>query len=124
MTAKRQPLDVEEVLQRNSSPRFVQRILNPFKAPVAVDDEDPEGQRVMTHKMAWGEADGKYYVFPTVMEDENGQLRNYGDSAFNEAIRRRDFIVFDSPEDADEFSQRYKEYWEKIGYEPSIGSGR
>lgn len=114
-------LDIEAVLNRNSSVPFVRRILQPFRAPVAVDDEDPEGRQVMTHKMAWGEADGKYYVFPTVMEDENGKLRNYGESAFDEAVRRRDFVVFDNPEDADSFSQRYKEYWEKIGYEPTLG---
>lgn len=113
---------LEELLARNNSKRFVQRIMLPFKAPVAVDDEDPKGKRVMTHKMAWGEADGKFYVYPTVMEDpENkGALKNYGKAAFDEAMRRRDFITFDKPEDADWFSKNYKSYWDKLGYVPEM----
>lgn len=113
---------LEEILTRNNSKRFVKRIMQPFNSPVAIDDEDPEGKRVMTHKMAWGEADGKYYVYPTVMEDpQNGlTLRNYGKDAFQEALRRRDFIVFDTPEEADKFSQNYKSYWDKIGYAPEL----
>jgi hypothetical protein len=111
---------LKEQLNRNNSKRFVQRILLPDRAPVAPDDEDPK--RVMTHKMAWGEADGKYYVYPTVMEDTegNGALRNYGKDAFQEALRRRDFIVFDKPEDADKFSRTYKSYWDAIGYKPEL----
>lgn len=109
---------LEAILQANASRRFVSRILQPFKAPVAVDDEDPSGKNVMTHKMAWGEADGKYYVYPTVMEDQSGGLKNYGNAAFDEAIKRRDFIVFDNPKDADWFSKNYKKYWDTIGYRP------
>ena len=111
---------LEETLARNNSKRFVKRILLPFNSPVAPDDEDPK--RVMTHKMAWGEADGKYYVYPTVMEDPESKsgLKNYGKEAFKEAIRRRDFIVFDKPEDADKFSKTYKSYWDAIGYVPEL----
>lgn len=113
---------LEETLARNNSKRFVKRILLLFNSPVAVDDEDPKGKRVMTHKMAWGEADGKFYVYPTVMEDpENkGALKNYGKAAFDEAMRRREFIVFDKPEDADKFSKTYKSYWDTIGYVPGL----
>lgn len=111
---------LNEQLTRNNGKRFVQRILFPDRAPVAPDDEDPK--RVMTHKMAWGEADGKYYVYPTVMEDpeSKGGLKNYGKGAFDEAMRRRDFIVFDKPEDADKFSKNYKSYWDEIGYVPEL----
>lgn len=113
---------LEETLRRNSSKRFVQRILLPFKSPVAPDDENPNSGQVMTHKMAWGEADGKYYVYPTVMEDPSSgnALRNYGKAAFDEAIRRKDFIVFDNPADADKFSKTYKSYWDRIGYVPRL----
>ncbi len=105
------------ILQSASNRRFVKRIVNPFNAPVAVDDEN--AKQVMTHKMAWGEADGKYYVYPTVMEDaETGKLKNYGKQAFDEAVKRRDFIAFDNPEEADWFSRNYKKYWDTIGYTP------
>lgn len=106
-----------QILNANNSKRFIKRILQPFGAPVAIDDEDPS--RVMTHKMSWGDSDGKYYVFPSVMEDlKTGELVNYGKDAFIEALRRRDFIKFDNPEDADWFSRNYKTYWEDIGYNP------
>lgn len=113
---------LNEQLTRNNSKRFVQRILFPDRAPVVPDDEDPTGKRVMTHKMAWGESDGKYYVYPKVMEDpeSKGALKNYGKDAFKEAIKRRDFIVFDKPEDADKFSKTYKSYWDTIGYVPEL----
>ncbi len=109
-----------KILQDNSGKRFVRRIMFPDNAPVTVDDENPK--QVMTHKMAWGDADGKYYVYPTVMEDPENKsvLKNYGKDAFREAIRRRDFIVFDNPEDADWFSKNYKKYWDSIGYVPRI----
>jgi hypothetical protein len=113
-------MDVEAVLNRYSSVPFVRRILTPFKAPVAIDDADPEKKRVMTHKMAWGEADGKYYVFPTVMPDESGALRNFGDKAMDEAFKRRDVVPFNTPEEAAYFSENYKKFWDKIGYKPQV----
>lgn len=109
---------LKEILERNNQRRFVRRILFPDNAPVVPDDEDPS--RVMTHKMAWGEDDGQYYAFPTVMEGENGKLRNYGKGAFDEAIRRGEFIRFANPEDADWFSRNYKRYWDSIGYVPEL----
>ena len=104
----------ERILRDNSSVPFVKRILFPFKAPVALDPEDSAKKRVMTHKMAWGEADGNYYAYPTVMPDENGNLKDYGKDAFNEAMKRRDFIKFTNPEQADKFTRSYKQYWKQI----------
>lgn len=105
---------IEEILAANNGRRFVKRILFPFNAPTL----DLGIGEIATHKMGWGESDGKFYVFPTVMEDGDGQLRDYGDAAFNEAIRRRDFITFDRAEDADWFSKNYKRHWDRIGYHP------
>jgi hypothetical protein len=114
-------LGVERILRDNSAVPFVKRILLPFKAPVAIDPTDPQKKRVMTHKMAWGEADGNYYAYPTVMPDENGNLKDYGKQAFDEAIKRRDFLKFNKPEEADNFTKTYKDYWKQIGYEPKVG---
>lgn len=106
---------IEAMLRANGNRRFVRRIMLPFRAPVM---RLPDGN-VATHKMAWAEADGKYYVYPTVMESlETGELVDFGDDAFDEALRRRDFIEAASPEEADWFSQNYKSYWDKIGYKP------
>lgn len=114
-------LGIERILRDNSAVPFVKRILFPFKAPVTLDPEDKNKKRVMTHKMAWGEADGNYYAYPKVMTDESGNLKDYGADAFNEAMRRRDFIKFSKPEEADQFTRTYKQYWNQIGYEPKVG---
>jgi hypothetical protein len=113
-------LSIEETLNQNARVPFVKRILFPDRSPVVPDPEDPTGKRVMTHKMSWSEADGNVYAYPSVMVDETGVLRDYGDAAFDEALRRRDFIRFDSPEQADWFTKNYKTYWDKIGFQPGM----
>ena len=74
----------------------------------------------MTHKMSWSEADGDFYVYPSVMVNQDGVLEDYGDAAFDEALRRRDFIKFDNSEQADWFTKNYKTYWDKIGFKPEM----
>jgi hypothetical protein len=105
---------IETVLKQNNSKNFVKRILLPEAYPTLKEAEN----QVATHKMAWGESDGKYYVFPTVMQEEDGNLKDYGKSAFDVAMKRREFIPFDNPKDAEDFSKNYKTYWDKIGYKP------
>jgi hypothetical protein len=112
------PLSLEKVLEKNKNLPFVQRILYPQQSPVAIDDEDSEGKRVMTHKMEWGEADGNYYAYPRVMEDESGKLKDYKGSAFKEASRRGDILKMQTPEQADWFTKNYKSYWDSIGFVP------
>ena len=111
---------IERILRDNSAVPFVKRILFPFKSPVVLDSEDPKKQRVMTHKMSYKTADNAAYAYPRVMPDENGQLKDYGADAFDEALRRRDFIKFDTPEMASNFTKLYKQYWNEIGYEPKV----
>ena len=96
-----------QILQANTDKPFVDRILNADKYP-SLDLGDG---RTATHKMAWGEADDKYYVFPTIFYDGE-ELKEYDpDSAFRQAIKTNDYIEFNSPEEADLFSRRYKALW-------------
>ena len=107
-------------MRDNSAIPFVKRILFPYQAPVTLDPDDPKKQRVMTHKMEYKTADNAAYAYPRVMVDETGQLRDYGANAFNEALRRKDFIRFNTPEQADQFTRLYKQYWKQIGYQPEV----
>jgi len=104
--------EITKILQNNSQKNFVKRILFPDKSPRL----DLGNGDWATHKMAWEEADGKYYVFPTVMQEKSGQLKDYGRSAFDEALKRREFITVDSPQQAEELSSQYKKYWDTIGF--------
>lgn len=93
------------ILKTNASKTFVQRILRPNDFPTL-----PHANGIATHRMAWGESDGKYVAFPTVLYDGK-QLVDYGDRAFPQAMQSGNFIEFDSPEEAEWFTTRYKEAW-------------
>jgi hypothetical protein len=107
---------IENILNANGSKNFVKRILRPEAFPTLKEGKN----QVATHKMAWGESDGKYYVFPTIMQEEDKTLKEYGKDAFDVAMKRREFISFDNPKDAEDFSKNYKAYWDKIGFKPGV----
>lgn len=105
---------LNEVLEKNRAKRFVQRIYDPNSIPPL----DLGNGSVATHQMAWGEANGRYFVFPTVMEDlpGKGNLKKFEDKeAWKTAIARGEIIEFDSPEQAAWFSENYKRLWEQQG---------
>ena len=90
------------------------RILNPY----SVDSLDRGGGVSSTHSMAWGEADGKYYVYPTVVE-KNGRLVDISDeNPMDYAFRHGEYIEFDNAEEAAWFSsdKGYKRYWDAHGF--------
>ena len=104
--------DIMRTLMDNSSKQFVQRIIHPDSFPRL----DLGNGNYATHKMAWGEignGDNKQYVvFPTVVYDGK-KLVDLGDSAFSNAINSGEYISFDTPEKADNFSKQYKKVWER-----------
>ena len=109
-------LGVDRILRDYSAVPFVRRILFPFTAPVMQDPNNPN--RVMTHQMEYRTADNGAIAYPRIMLDESGRLRDYGSEAFNEALRRRDYIRLPSVEMADQFTRLYKQYWKQVGYDP------
>lgn len=102
---------VMAVLQANANKTFVQRILKPDSFPVL-----PHENGIATHRMSWGEAGGKYYAYPTVLYDGKN-LKDYGDAAWDLAIKSGNVIEFPTGEEADWFSRHYKAGWGgKRGY--------
>ena len=101
-------MDIYKILNDNKDKSFVKRILNRKAYPVL---KNPDGS-VLTHSMAWGEFDGKYYVFPTVLQTKDGSLQCYSnDEAWKHTQATGNFIVFDSPDEAAWFSEHYKDIW-------------
>ena len=99
---------IMQILQANKEKQFVKRILQKDLYSVL---NLPSGD-VATHKMAWGEANGKFLVFPTIRLQEDKSLKQLkGNEAFNSAIKDREFIEFDSAKEAEYFSQHYKDIW-------------
>ena len=60
-----------DILKANKDIPFVKRILEAGKYPVK---KNPDGS-VSTHLMGYGEADGKYFVYPS---KENGAWASKG----------------------------------------------
>lgn len=98
---------IANILAKNYNKDFVQRILNPQLFPVIKNKDGT----VSTHKMAWSEAGGKYYVYPTIQRINDQLIELKDDEAFNSALKNEDFIVFDDKKEAADFSKNYKIFW-------------
>ena len=94
---------VTEAEQKN--PRFIQRL---NEEPKMVEFQSEEGKTEKgSHYLSWATTDNGAIVFPTIMEDELGNLKYYGDSALDEALKRGDYLEM-TPEEADLFTRNYK----------------
>ena len=100
---------IVNILNANSGKNFVRRILNPEAYPVM----DLGGGVTASHQMEYSEAGpNKFIVYPRIAY-ENKELKNYGDDAFDRALKSKDYISFDNEADAKDFSKNYKKYWDK-----------
>jgi len=99
------------IIDANRGKNFVNRIVYPDRvAPL-----DRGNGITSTHSMGWGEVDGKYYVYPTVVE-QDGKLVDISDQdPLGYALETGETIEFDDAEDAAWFSsdEGYKQYWNK-----------
>jgi hypothetical protein len=71
---------VMSILSRNSDKNFVQRIMNREDAPKSLyDNEGGEAGPASSHSMAADmDAEGNWYVYPTVIQGPDGELRRLG----------------------------------------------
>ena len=102
---------IKRILRQNKNKSFVQRILNPQNYPVLKNIDGSTS----THSMSWGETEGKFVVFPTVLYDNKiNKLKRFDSrDAYNRAMRSKNFIMFDDATEADWFSKSYKQIWDK-----------
>lgn len=104
---KKEPRSIEELIQyaKEQNPRFVQRMTEPLKY-LDLGNGDHA-----THIMVWDTDDqNQAYVYPTVMEDKEGNLQDYKDEAPLVARERGDYLIM-SPEEAELFTTQYKQGW-------------
>jgi hypothetical protein len=97
------------ILAQNAEKSFVQRILQPENYPRL----DLGDGNYATHMMAWTSADGKHYVYPTVLFDGKQLVQYEPDAAFEQAKKSGNVIAFDDPREADWFSKNYKQWWDQ-----------
>ena len=98
---------LSDILGSNKKLNFVDRIINKDKWPVITYRNGD----IATHKMAWGEADGKAYAYPTIVYDGRDLVELPEKKAFDYAMETGQFIEFDKPTDAAWFTQNYKKVW-------------
>lgn len=98
---------VLDVLNKNKTKSFVQRILTPDEFPRIKHSDG-----FATHRMAWANTDGgKAIVYPTILLGSKGELKDYGSDALSHVINTDNFIEFNSPKEAEWFTKNYKSAW-------------
>lgn len=87
---------------------FEQRVLKPSMVP-PIQNEDGS---YSTHRMAWGDGDGKFFAYPTIVNHQ-GKLQQLDDAtAWRYAQETGQFREFTTPEDADAYAAGgYKNSW-------------
>ena len=99
-------LKILEIIEKNKNKAFVNRIINAKEFPVLTNRDGS----VSTHSMTWVEADGRFFVYPTVVFEDDQMMRLGPDTAWGRAMRSGDFIEFSTSQEADEFSREYKKF--------------
>lgn len=98
---------IYDVLAKFKKFDFVQRILDP-KESIPM----PETGRTGTHFMVWGQADGRYWVYPRIVRGKEGKLKLLDENeAWNHACKTGEMIPFMSKKQAEWFSYHYKDIW-------------
>lgn len=98
---------LEELIEyaKQQNPRFVQRMSEPIK-----DIDLGNGERG-THRLSYGEVDGRTIVYPEIFEGEDGELVFDPKNAVKHALDNKDFLEM-SPEEAELFTaDNYKQGW-------------
>ena len=106
---------IRKILEANIDKDFVRRILDPDNSPSIDMGKDADGNPQRgTHFMASGEADGKYYAYPTIQRMPDGSLKKMeANEAFQQAVENNDLIEFSTDKEAKWFASNYKKVWEK-----------
>ena len=106
---------VYSILAANEDKDFVTRILEPEKAPSIKNDDGTYSSHKMAVEVgnALGEKNDKWYVFPTIIRQDDGSLKDFAkwQKAWPEAKKRGDYIEFDSFSEADWFEKNWKRMW-------------
>lgn len=92
----------------DSKLQFEQRILNPNKFG-AIDNGDGSES---THRMAYGETDGRFVAYPTIVQRGKALQQLGDDEAFDYAMRSGEHRSFKTEAEAKAYAEGgYKKFW-------------
>jgi hypothetical protein len=99
--------DIGSIIEQNMDKDFVRRILNTASGPSPIKNKDGSSS---THLMSYAEVDGRYIVYPSIVNID-GKLKKLGDrEAVDYALKNNEFIEFNSAAEAENFSINYKKF--------------
>jgi len=100
---------LRSIVEKNKDKNFVKRIISPND----VSSLDNKDGTFSTHSMAYAGIDnGRYIVYPEVIEKNGKLIRLSGKDAVDYAFKNKEAIVFESEKDAEFFSKNYKRLWD------------
>ncbi len=106
-----------EILANNQDKNFIKRILNKEDYPELEGEGEAKGM-VHTHLMADAEVDGRFIVYPEVVQLLDGTLvKKNRKEALDYAIDTGEYVELPTQSSASWFAKNYKKYWDKMGYE-------
>ncbi len=98
------------ILNNYKDLNFVQRILSPYVHPTLQLPEGPG--EYGTHLMSWATLGDKNIVYPEIIQTEKGDLTRLDPrAAIDYAVKNKQYIPFNTPEEADWFGKNYKRVW-------------
>lgn len=88
---------------KKENPRFVQRMSEPLKY---IEWDDDKGHHFGTHEMSYGEADGRYFIYPNIQEID-GNLVRYQNSqeAMQNALKNHNILWVNNEDEAKLFTE-------------------
>ena len=103
---------------KKQNPRFIQRMSEPLRYIVLSN-----GQKA-THKMSWGTANfgngEQPFIYSEIQEDDNGKLKDFGKDAAMRALKKKNYLLVNNPEEAELFTNSedlehgYKSGWKNF----------
>lgn len=92
----------------DSKLQFEQRILNPNKFGAIDNGNGSES----THRMAYGETDGRFVAYPTIVQRGKALQQLGDDEAFDYAMRSGEHRSFKTEDEAKAYAEGgYKKFW-------------
>jgi len=96
---------ISSIINANKDKTFIDRLINRQNYPVI---NNPDGT-YSTHLMSYVSAGDKYHVFPTILWDGENLQKLDWETAYKYSKQTGNYLEFDTPEQAETFTKRYKE---------------
>jgi len=93
----------QEIIEANKEKQFIQRAIDIGEGSENFPRVYNLDGSITTHSMASGEAEGKYYAYPTVMENDKGELKRYEEEASRRETEKGVIIPYKTETEADSF---------------------